>query len=399
MARYHLLGGAVKTTTTGSVSSSGAVVVAIADASGWPDASVGPYPIVIDPDTPLEEKLLVTARAGLNLTVTSGNRGHDGTSAQGHSTGAVVYPVVTAAMLDKFDAHVEDATLHLGTGQIDDSAYFTAGVVNAAAIGTNAVTANKIDTGAVVEAKLGAGSVVASKLGTGAVTADKIGTDAVTTEKIQDAAINAAKIDDGSVGTAELADGAVTTAKIADANVTAGKLAAGISPTGAVSMWLTSSAPSGWLLCDGTAVSRATYAALFAVVGTTYGVGDGSTTFNVPNLKGKVPVGLDAAQTEFDTLAETGGANTVTLTAAQSGMPAHSTGGMSATHEHPIDIATGSGAQVGVVVAASTPAENLFGDYIGPADTDHSHAVAAVSASSAHANLQPYLVVNFIVRT
>jgi len=59
----------------------------------------------------------------------------------------------------------------------------------------------------------------------------------------------------------------------------------GGNPTGAVLMWTTNSAPTGYLLCDGTAVSRTTYAGLFAVTGTTYGVGDGSTTFNLPNLK------------------------------------------------------------------------------------------------------------------
>ena len=78
-------------------------------------------------------------------------------------------------------------------------------------------------------------------------------------------------------------------------------------PTGAVSAFAGSAAPTGWLLCDGSDVSRTTYSDLFAVVGTTYGAGDGSTTFGLPNLEGRVPVGLDAGQTEFDALAETGG--------------------------------------------------------------------------------------------
>ena len=84
-------------------------------------------------------------------------------------------------------------------------------------------------------------------------------------------------------------------------------------PTGGVTMYGAGSAPSGWLLCDGTAVSRTTYAALFAVISTTYGVGNGSTTFNLPNLKGKVPVGLDSADTAFDVLGETSGSKTHTL--------------------------------------------------------------------------------------
>lgn len=56
-------------------------------------------------------------------------------------------------------------------------------------------------------------------------------------------------------------------------------------------MYAGAAAPSGWLLCDGSAVSRTTYSTLFAVVGTTYGVGDGSTTFNIPDLQGRFPMG------------------------------------------------------------------------------------------------------------
>ena len=62
--------------------------------------------------------------------------------------------------------------------------------------------------------------------------------------------------------------------------------------TGEVRMWSGSSAPTGWLLCDGAAVSRSTYSALFAITGTAYGVGNGSSTFNVPDMKGRTPVGV-----------------------------------------------------------------------------------------------------------
>lgn len=67
------------------------------------------------------------------------------------------------------------------------------------------------------------------------------------------------------------------------------------TPAGSIQIWGTSTAPTGFLLCDGSAVSRTTYAALFAVIGTTFGVGDGSTTFNLPNLKNRVPVGVDTS--------------------------------------------------------------------------------------------------------
>jgi microcystin-dependent protein len=92
-------------------------------------------------------------------------------------------------------------------------------------------------------------------------------------------------------------------------------------PSGSISLYGGAAAPTGWLLCDGAAVSRTTYSELYAVVGDQYGSGDGSTTFNVPNLKGKVPVGLDTGDTDFATLAQTGGAKTHTLT--ESEIPSH----------------------------------------------------------------------------
>lgn len=80
-----------------------------------------------------------------------------------------------------------------------------------------------------------------------------------------------------------------------------------IIPTGLITPFGGASAPDGFLLCDGANVSRTTYADLFAVIGTNYGVGDGSSTFGLPNLKGRVPVGLDTGQTEFNTLGKSGG--------------------------------------------------------------------------------------------
>ena len=67
------------------------------------------------------------------------------------------------------------------------------------------------------------------------------------------------------------------------------------TPVGTIVPFTAASTPAGFLLCDGAAVSRTTYAALFAVMGTTYGVGDGSSTFNVPNLSGKIPLGRDGS--------------------------------------------------------------------------------------------------------
>lgn len=105
-------------------------------------------------------------------------------------------------------------------------------------------------------------------------------------------------------------------------------------PSGSVMPYAGSSAPTDWLLCSGAAVSRTTYAALFAVIGTIYGSGDGSTTFNLPDLRGRVVAGVDnmggtaanritsgGSGITGTTLGAAGGAETFTISTAQ--MPSH----------------------------------------------------------------------------
>jgi len=82
---------------------------------------------------------------------------------------------------------------------------------------------------------------------------------------------------------------------------------------GSIAMYGKIEVPVGYLLCDGSAVSRATYAALFAVIGTAFGTGDGSTTFNLPNLLGKAVFGYNSGDSNFNSIGKTGGAKTVNL--------------------------------------------------------------------------------------
>ena len=88
-----------------------------------------------------------------------------------------------------------------------------------------------------------------------------------------------------------------------------------IVPAGSIIAWSGSSAPTGYLLCDGTAVSRTTYAALFAVAGTGYGVGDGSSTFNLPDLRDRMPLGKGTNNSTLGTQTGSMSASSVVTTA------------------------------------------------------------------------------------
>lgn len=113
----------------------------------------------------------------------------------------------------------------------------------------------------------------------------------------------------------------------------------GATATGMIEMYAGSSAPTGWLMCRGQAVSRTTYAALYAVVGTTFGVGDGSTTFNLPDLEKRFPRGAGTAA-----VGDAGGAETVALDLAST--PPHDHTGIiqsAGSHDHGGSIASSGG--------------------------------------------------------
>lgn len=143
-----------------------------------------------------------------------------------------------------------------------------------------------------------------------------------------------------------------------------------IVPAGSIIAWSGSSAPSGYLLCDGTAVSRTTYAALFAIAGTGYGVGNGSSTFNVPDLRDRVPLGKGTNNSTLGTQTGSMSASSVVTTAAD-----------------------GDGD-----LTLSTTASDALGS--GTKDVTQLALVTGVTqASHTHSTTIPTSVVNYIIKT
>ncbi len=95
----------------------------------------------------------------------------------------------------------------------------------------------------------------------------------------------------GGPGSSDVPTSAYGASLIAAADAAAARAILDVPPVASLMMYAGASAPTGWLICDGSAVSRTTYGALFTVISTTYGIGDGSTTFNLPDFRGRMPIG------------------------------------------------------------------------------------------------------------
>lgn len=250
--RRQYAGGAAATTIGGSLASSGVTTFSITSATGWPVSTTIPFYVVVSPQTASEEKMLVSLNG---TTVTVITRGADGTTANTHAAGAAIYPVITAVDLDEAN---ELASSYANTGSM-------------------------VYQGASTFSELAVGS------------ADQV-------LKVQ-SGVPAW----GQVDTAGIADNAITSAKIAANTVAAGDIADAfkklVCPVGTISAFGGSTAPAGWLLCDGSSINGS-YTELIALVGA-----------NTPDMRGRFPLGDNATLT----LLGTGGSTTITTNQ----IPAH----------------------------------------------------------------------------
>lgn len=189
-----------------------------------------------------------------------------------------------------------------------------------------------------------------------------------------------------------------TTKQLRRYNGSSWEILADNTPVGSIQMFASNSAPTNWLVCNGSAVSRSTYSQLFSIIGSTYGNGDGGTTFNLPNLQGRAPIGSNATSgngISTRTIGDTGGEEGHTLTVNE--MPSHNHNFNDPGHVHRVEETKVNGTTGGL------------GGWGTGIDTNTRHSVDsqnnttgitlnAQGGGQSHNVMQPFLVVSFIIK-
>lgn len=287
-----------------------------------------------------DEIILVGSRSGdrfLDIV-----RAQEGTAEANHADGDTIQIRITAGTLGEYET-----------------------AINTAEDGIDALEATSVANGITVNAHTNA---VAAHGVTGAV----VGT--TDTQTLTNKTLTSPVIDTPMVNTPTITD--FTNANHTHESADQGGVINGV-PVGSLFDFAGSSAPSGYLLCDGSLLLRTSYPALFAVIGTTYGAGDGSTTFAIPDFRGRVSVAPDGGAgriSSSNTLGAASGAQTHTLTEAQ--MPSH-------RHQYSIRLAN-------TRYPGGTDSGTAYGDAF--RNTEYT------GGGQPHNNLQPYLVANKIIK-
>ena len=397
------------------------------------------------------EKVLIQSRSGDNLTVNTTGRGFDGSTAASFDTGDHVYLFMTSAAIDGIQQALAQAYLDIEELKTAEMVYFG---VDSGSNDDYSVTISNFPSA------YAAGQKVVFKANTANSGASTLNVNGLGSRTIK------------KEGSLDLADNNINSGEIVEvvydgAYFQLTNYRASSSPPGMVIPYAGITAPSGWLLCDGSAVSRTTYANLFSVMAPTigtftitiaspgvvtlashglatgdsvyltttgalptglsantrywvtkidantfklatslsnalsstnintsgsqsgthtlrlcpYGIGDGSTTFNVPNMQGVVPVGKNQSDTEFAGLGQTGGEKTHALTT-----------GELATHSHTMGTARSGG-------GGGTASDYPWTASNGGVTQALSGVTGDQGSGTAHNNVQPYVTLNYIVKT
>jgi len=275
-SRRSYRGAPVSNTLKVTLNANATTITLAVSMSGW-STDAEPFFVVVDPGTAKEEKICVKYASADTLTVVDpavtstwgssvNGRGADNTTDREHLQGAVIYPVFTATEANNAN---ELVSKYANAGSVVYQGSGTPGTFTELAIGT-AGQALKVNAGATAP-------------------------------------------EWGQIPTAGIADSAVTSAKILDGTIVLADLAASLQaylcPVGTINAYAGVTAPTGWLLCNGTAFSSATYPSLYAVL---------NNVATTPDMRGLFPIGKTASSTG-STLLGTGGSTTIT----SSNMPSH----------------------------------------------------------------------------
>ena len=363
--------------------------------TNWPDGADYDFFVTIDAGTAQEERILCSGRSGTTVTVASGGRGKDGTSESNHAIGAAVWPSWSAQDADEANEHINLSTNVHGlatAGPSSGSGGSVVGTSGQQTLTNKTLTSPTINsatlTGTVTNTSTISGGTLSAVSLTGTTTATS-GTIALGTNA------SAITANSTTISATELGylDGATSNIQTQITTNT---------PVGSIIMWAhtsSSNVPTGWLLCNGQ--STASYTALAAVVGAT-----------VPDLRGRVPVGFSSGDDPFGTYKGTGGSKTSTAPhthAIDHNHDAFDTGtGGSHTHTISTNIdrsAADTGTTVTLIDIATTPLPYLVTN---SGEGGHAHNIdvpnltgtsGASSAAATNGNLQPFCVINFIIKT
>jgi microcystin-dependent protein len=266
--------------TLSSNVTSTATTISLNNLTGLPTP---PYTLVLNPDTSLEE--IVTVNSVASGTTLNVSRAQESTTAQAHSTGNSVRHMVTGRDLQEPQDHISASTavhgLSAGVSVVGTSSTqtLTNKTVN---LSSNTLTGTKAQFNTAMSDDDFA-TLTGTETLTNKTVRDStffISDDVDTTKKLQ---FQVSGLTTNTTRTLTVPDTSGTIVTVGEAGH--------FNPVGMLAPFAGSAAPTGWLLCQGQAVSRTTYSTLFGVIGTTYGTGDGSTTFNLPDLLGRVPIG------------------------------------------------------------------------------------------------------------